>query len=120
MIYKNLESVWTAPKEGYLSLDEYDKISKQAADLQEMQAQKERSNFLNNAEEIAAKFKREKLKERRVQDVEKPAEFVENTEIGTDGAIYTAPAESSSSSYSSSAPYGQWQTVVKKYDNYLF
>lgn len=50
-----LESVWTAPKEGYMTIEEYNRINRIAEVQQQAKLQKE-SNFMReNADEIVAK-----------------------------------------------------------------
>lgn len=100
------ESVWVAPKEGFLSLDEYNKINKQAIIKQEEHLRIESNKFKDNADEIAAKYQREKLKKYKVKDSVKE-EKVSDVE----------PVYSFQSPDEAAQPFGQWQTVVKKYES---
>lgn len=127
------ETVWEKPKEGCLPLAEFNRISEQAKHLQEVHAEQESKFMVQNADEMVAKYNREKLKQRRVQADESKRQYQEDTGFKVNGNIYTAPAEptsiipssnstnssSSSSTFISSyatppTPYGQWQTVVPK------
>lgn len=100
------ESVWVAPKEGFLTLAEYTKINKQVIIKQEENLRIESNKFKDNADEIAAKYQREKLKKYKVKDAVKD-ETVSDVE----------PVYSFQSPDEAAQPFGQWQTVVKKYDS---
>lgn len=95
-----LESVWEPPKEGYLSLQEQkeQENTERLKQFQEFQKQNKTQELLRQQEEQKleqeerARLAREKLKERRVEDIEP----VVSGPIIPEGKT---------------EPYGQWQTV---------
>lgn len=96
---KTNESVWSKPKEGFMSLAEYEKLNILAIKQQEEQQQQEMKHNIDNAGEIASKFKREQMKKYQKRTEEKQ------------------PKEEASTSYAGQyggQPYGKWETVVAK------
>lgn len=65
---KTNESVWEAPKEGFLSYAEYERINGLAVKQQEVQQAKEAKTFRDNVNEEVAKFNRERMKQFRRQE----------------------------------------------------
>lgn len=65
---KTNESVWTAPKEGFLSYEEYSKINQIVEAQQEIRQQQEAKEFQKNAPEEVARYNRERLKLYRRSD----------------------------------------------------
>ena len=59
---KTNESVWEAPKEGYLSWQEYQRINELAVKQQELKEAEEAKKFRENANEEVARYNRERLK----------------------------------------------------------
>jgi WW domain-binding protein 4 len=59
---KNTESVWVKPKEGYMTLAEFEKLNQLAAEKQEEQSKQNLKYHVENAEELAARYKREQFK----------------------------------------------------------
>ncbi|XP_032591774.1 WW domain-binding protein 4 [Drosophila grimshawi] len=57
---KTNESVWTPPKEGFLSYEEYERINQLAINQQELTQAEEALRFRANADEEVARFNREK------------------------------------------------------------
>ncbi|GAB0098838.1 WW domain-binding protein 4 [Sergentomyia squamirostris] len=101
---KTNESVWEAPKEGYLTLDEYNRINAVASHQQEVQAAKECQIERENADEYVARIKRERLKQRRVQDGNESIKRKwDETEEYQAVDSYVSPG---------AGPYGKWETVV--------
>lgn len=93
---KTNESVWTKPKEGFMSLKEYEKLNEVAIRQQEEQREMEMKDSIENADENAAKYKREQLKKYQKRTAEAKVE------------------EEASCSYAGQyggQPYGKWQTV---------
>lgn len=74
---KTNESVWTEPKEGYLSLEEYNRINQIAEAQQEIRLQQEAKEFQKNAPEEVAKYNRERLKMYRRADPKEHAAIEE-------------------------------------------
>ena len=103
-----IESVWVPPEEGFMTLAEYNKINDKAVAMQEEERCRESSQFRANAEEVAAKFKREQLKNLRINA--KPTIKSDNGDKDTDELDADDNVEYASSSQNE--PYGRWQTVV--------
>ncbi|XP_065355916.1 WW domain-binding protein 4 [Calliphora vicina] len=59
---KTNESVWQAPKEGYLSWKEYQRINDLAVKQQEIQEAEQAKKFRENVNEEVARYNRERLK----------------------------------------------------------
>lgn len=96
---KTNESVWSKPKEGFMSLAEYEKLNIVAIKQQEEQQQQEMKHNIDNAGEIASRFKREQMKKYQKRTEEKK------------------PKEEASTSYAGQyggQPYGKWETVEVK------
>lgn len=91
--------MWEAPKEGYLKLDEYNKINEQAVKQQEETLRLQSRELIQNADEIVAKYKREKLKQYRVKE---PEVYRTHSDDAYDPVILAQDAQ----------PLGQWETVV--------
>ncbi|XP_059617412.1 WW domain-binding protein 4 isoform X2 [Phlebotomus argentipes] len=102
---KTNESVWEAPKEGFLSLDEYNKINDAAVKQQEQQVAKETQFHRDNADEFVAKNMRERLKHRRVKDDDDSisAKWAKQEDFQAVDTFVSPTA----------GPYGKWQTVAK-------
>lgn len=99
---KTNESVWTEPKEGYLSLDEYNKINQIAEVQQQLQLQQQAKDFQKNAPEEVARYNRERLKMfRRTDPVEETAKEEKRQTFKTEEEAQTPEI-------------GAWQTVEKK------
>lgn len=93
---KTNESVWKKPKEGFLSLAEYEKLNEVAIKQQEDHQNQEMKHTIENANEIASKYNREQLKKYKKRTEEKK------------------PEEEPSTSYAGQyggQPYGKWETV---------
>lgn len=97
------ESVWVKPKEGFMSLEEYEKLNQQAIQLKEKQENQDFRYSVDNADEIAAKLKRERLRAYKVNEDKAPDE---------EAPILNGPA-------ARAAVYGEWQTVVKRWVDYF-
>uniref|UniRef100_A0A182P7N5 WW domain-binding protein 4 n=1 Tax=Anopheles epiroticus TaxID=199890 RepID=A0A182P7N5_9DIPT len=103
---KTGESVWETPKEGFMKKDEYEKLTKIAWQKQKEHADHEAKYELENADEIAARLRRENMAQifkhnRQVKD-----EFVKKLEQRSETAT--------SSLERSKNPYGNWETVEVK------
>jgi WW domain-binding protein 4 len=98
---KTNESKWTKPKEGFMSLDEYEKLNEIAIKQQEEFKQKEMKNTIENADEIASKYNREQLKKyKKITEEPKPVAEASTSYAGQYGG----------------QPFGKWQTVEAKRD----
>lgn len=98
------ESIWTRPKEGYMTLKEYEELNSLAERMNEQQT-KQRLNYMNaNKVEIGANLVREQFKARhkkhREDEVSQP-ELVEPQHF--------------SSMDDQAQQVGQWKTVAPKY-----
>jgi len=95
---KTNESVWEKPKEGFMTLDEYEKLNEIAIRQQEEKQEKEMRNTIENAGEIASRFNREQLKKyQKITEELKPAEEPSTSYAGQYGG----------------QPFGKWETVVE-------
>lgn len=84
-----------------MTIKEYEKLNKVALEQQEEHQKKDRQYHVENAEEIAAKFKREQLKKfRKVTKEAKPKEENEPSDV------YTTCFEAYGAQ-----PIGKWETV---------
>lgn len=112
---KTGESVWEAPKEGFMSLKEYEKIQQIG---EEKAAEQERKEFLDtvkNSDEIAAALKREQHKKMRIKAKNKE-------KAKEDAAAVKEEKEAADEKYGwedpdvAARPLGKWQVVeTKKY-----
>ncbi|XP_055709787.1 WW domain-binding protein 4 isoform X2 [Phlebotomus papatasi] len=110
---KTNESVWEAPKEGYLTLAEYNKINEEALKKQELEAAKEIQMHRDMADEFVAKNKRERLKQRRVQTADADESIKgkwEKQEEYQAVDTYVSPG---------AGPYGKWETVAKTEEKHV-
>lgn len=96
---KTNESCWKKPKEGFMSLKEYEKLNEIALQQQADQQQREMKNSIENADEIASKMRREQLK--------KYKKITQEKKIETEGSTSYAGQYGGQ-------PYGKWETVVAK------
>lgn len=93
---KTGESAWDKPKEGFMTIKEYEKLNEIAIEQQEEQRLREMKDSVENADEIASKYNREQLKRFKKRTEEKK------------------PEEEPSTSYAGQyggQPYGKWETV---------
>lgn len=102
---KTNESVWEPPKEGFMKKEEYEKISMVVLQKQEEAIKKEVKYEVENAQEIAAKLKREQMAKmyehnRRVKE-----------EIETIADPKRQKREEEAALEAAAGPYGRWQTV---------
>uniref|UniRef100_U5EYC2 Putative precatalytic spliceosome n=1 Tax=Corethrella appendiculata TaxID=1370023 RepID=U5EYC2_9DIPT len=107
---KTGESVWEEPKEGYMTLKEYEKLNQTVVQKQEQEEFKNYRYNIDNAEEIAAALKREKLREKYSDRISK----LNNKYEKEDDEAGSSKNDEPSFSYSAGKPYGEWQTVVHK------
>lgn len=100
---KTNESVWEAPKEGYLSWKEYQRINDLAIKQQEIQDAAEAKKFRENVNEEVARYNRERLKIYRQQPTKQELKAeVERKESFKTEEEAKAPE------------IGQWQVVENK------
>ncbi|XP_073827222.1 uncharacterized protein [Musca autumnalis] len=100
---KTNESVWEAPKEGYLSWEEYQRINDLAVQQQELKQAEESKKFRENVNEEVARYNRERLKV--YQRYTTAAEKKEEEEL----------RETFKTEEEAKAPeMGQWQVVEHK------
>lgn len=93
---KTNESVWKKPKEGFMSLEEYEKLNEVAIRQQEEHKKLEMKNSIENADEIASRYNREQLKKyQKITEEPKPVEDASTSYAGQYGG----------------QPYGKWETV---------
>ena len=102
---KTNESIWEPPKEGYMSHEEYQKISRMAYDKQEQEQQNAVKYEVENAAEIAAKLKREQMRE--TMEYYQQQTKTEADETSTDEACDAGH---------STNPYGSWEVVKHRYN----
>ena len=96
---KTNESIWEKPKEGYMTIKEYEKLNELAVKQQEDRKHQDSKFSIQNADEHAAKLKREKFK----KVIETKPQDVEEASVATD---YEGQF--------GGQPYGKWQEVVHK------
>lgn len=105
---KTGESVWEAPKEGYMKKDEYENLSKIAWQKQKENAAIEAKYELENADEIAARLRRENMAQIFKHNRKIKEEIEKKVDHGREAAT-NAEIERSIN------PYGRWESVeVKK------
>lgn len=96
---KTNESVWKKPKEGFMSLKEYEKLNEIALQQQAEQQQRDMKNSIENADEIASKMRREQLKKyKKITQEPKREEEATTSYAGQYGG----------------QPFGKWETVEYK------
>jgi WW domain-binding protein 4 len=97
---KTNESTWTKPKEGFMSLKEYEKLNEVAMQQQKEQHERELKETVENADEIASRFRREQMKRYQKVTAEPKAEPVATTSTYADHyGVYD------------SQPLGKWESV---------
>uniref|UniRef100_A0A182LZM4 WW domain-binding protein 4 n=1 Tax=Anopheles culicifacies TaxID=139723 RepID=A0A182LZM4_9DIPT len=104
---KTGESVWEPPKEGYMKKDEYEKLSKIAWQKQKDNAALEAKYELENADEIAARLRRENMAQIFKHNKKIKEEIEKKVDHGREAAAM-AEIESLKN------PYGRWETVEVK------
>lgn len=98
---KTNESTWQKPKEGFMKLAEYERINEVALQQQEQQKYDQMKHSIDNADEIASKYRREQLKkyQKRTEEPKKVEEastsYVDQYGVRPSGL-------------------GKWETVVAK------
>lgn len=97
------ESVWKAPKEGYMTIEEYNRLDLLVTAKAEQQQHVESKYMRENATELVSKYNREKM--RAVQSITRAEEFKEKEEERETYETYEEPG-------SAGQPFGKWQTVV--------
>ena len=96
---KTNESAWEKPKEGFMTLAEYEKLNEIAIKQQEEKQQQEMKHTIENAGEIASRYNREQLKKyKKITEEKKPAEEPSTSYAGQYGG----------------QPFGKWETVEVK------
>lgn len=93
---------WTKPKEGFMSLAEYDKLNEVALQQQEEQKQLEMKNSIDNADEIASRYNREQLKKYKKITEEPKTEAQEEA------------STSYATMYDGISKMGKWESVESK------
>jgi WW domain-binding protein 4 len=102
LFFCSTESAWEKPKEGFMTVKEYEKLNDIAIAKQEEEQVRESKYTVENADELAAKYKRERLKNYKVKDQE---EVDKETE---------ALIASMGPSPRADDPYGTWERVEYK------
>lgn len=96
---KTNESMWEKPKEGFMTLAEYEELNEIAIKQQEEKQQQDMKHTIENAGEIASRFNREQLKKyKKITAEPKPAEEASTSYAGQYGG----------------QPFGKWETVEVK------
>lgn len=96
---KTNESVWKKPKEGFMSLEEYERLNEVAIRQQEEHKALEMKNTIENADEIASRYNREQLKKyQKITEEPKTEQEASTSYAGQYGG----------------QPYGKWETVESK------
>lgn len=96
---KTNESVWKKPKEGFMSLAEYEKLNELAVQQQEEQKHQEMKRSIENADESASRYNREQLKKyKKITAEPKREEEATTSYAGQYGG----------------QPYGKWETIEAK------
>lgn len=103
------ESVWETPKEGYMTIEEYNRLNLVYEAKTEQQLYEESKFMRENADEIAAKYRREQLKAVRANAIQHE---IKEKEIEREN--YTACEDIDEEPGTSAQPFGKWQTVVHK------
>lgn len=102
------ESVWEPPKEGFMKKEEYEKISLVVQQKQEEAIKQEVKYEVENAQEIAAKLKREQMAKM----------FEHNRRVKEEIETITDPKrqkkEEEAILDAAAGPYGRWQTVERR------
>lgn len=101
------ESIWTTPKEGYMTIEEYNRLNLVYNAKAEQQLHQESKFMRENADELVSKYRREQLKVFRSETTAKEEEEKE---------IERETYEEYEEPGTSAKPYGRWQSVVQKYD----
>lgn len=97
---KTSATKWTKPKEGFMSLAEYEKLNEVALKQQQEHKEKEMKDSIDNADENASKFRREQLKKYKKRTEEKkPDQEAASSSYADQYGTYAAQ------------PYGKWETV---------
>lgn len=110
---KNGESKWEAPKEGYMTLKEYEEIQKVGEQKLEEYAKKEFSDNVKYADEIAAALKREQYKKigakitRKEKEKQKETGAEEESKDDVQKFGWEDPE-------TAARPLGKWQVVETK------
>lgn len=99
------ESIWEAPKEGYMTIEEYNRLNLVVEAKAEQQQHKESKYMRDNADELVSKYNREKLK--ALQSYTLPKKVEETEEERESYTVYEEPG-------TSAQPLGKWQTVVTR------
>uniref|UniRef100_A0A182WRB6 WW domain-binding protein 4 n=1 Tax=Anopheles quadriannulatus TaxID=34691 RepID=A0A182WRB6_ANOQN len=104
---KTGESIWETPKEGFMKKEEYETLSKIAWQKQKEIAEHEAKYELENADEIAARLRRENMAQIFKHNRKIKEELEKKIDHGE--VAVTAQIEQSKN------PYGNWESVeVKK------
>uniref|UniRef100_A0A182JV04 WW domain-binding protein 4 n=1 Tax=Anopheles christyi TaxID=43041 RepID=A0A182JV04_9DIPT len=100
---KTGESVWEPPKEGFMKKEEYETLSKIAWQKQKENADYEAKYELENADEIAARLRRENMAQIFKHNRKIKEEIEKKVDHGREAAVER-----------SKNPYGNWESVEVK------
>lgn len=100
-----LESIWEPPKEGFMTVEEYNKLDAVYTAKAEMAMHEEAKYVTENADELASKYRRQQMRSLRTDTFVQEAKTKE-----IERESYTAVEEEPGPS--AAQPYGKWQTVV--------
>lgn len=97
---KTNESTWTKPKEGFMSLKEYEKLNEVAIQQQKEYQAQEMKETVENADEIASRYRREQMKKyQKITTEPKPDPEATTSTYADQYGVYA------------SEPLGKWETV---------
>lgn len=101
--------MWEAPKEGYMTIEEYNRLNAVFETKAQQQLHEESKFMRENADELAAKYRREQLRAKRAEAF---AEEAAEKEIERES--YVECEEEDDEPGTSARPFGKWQTVIRK------
>lgn len=106
--YARSDSVWVAPKEGYMTIEEYNRLNAVYNAKTEQQLHAESKYMRENADEIVSKYRREQLKAVRAADLEQE---IKKKQVEREDYTSCTDLEE----FETAAPaLGKWQTVVRR------
>lgn len=101
-LFFRTESIWEKPKEGYMTLKEYEQLNSLAERMNEQQTEQRLQYMTANKVEIGANLVREQFKQRHKKHRDEPAKHDE----------LPAEPENFSSMDDQAQPIGAWQVVA--------
>ena len=102
---KTNASTWKKPREGFMPLKEYEKLNELALQQQKDYQAREMKETVENADEIASKYRREQLKVYQKRTAEKKPEPEATTSYADQYGVYATE------------PLGKWEAVEPELDS---